>query len=475
MYDTFAAGVRAVRHRTPSGTPALFLMLALLAPIPSIAPVSEAAALSFEEVVAGLDDTPAVAEARLARQAAEQRLEILSFAGDIDLGIVPSTTFATEEDSSFPDRTSVGIGVSADIPLGLSSGERLARDEALDALDRARAVEESARADAWIDLLTRYRAAWLAEQELLVLQAEEEAAREHARTVTDRFDRGAASLNEVNAAEDDLLEAQLARREGTLATRLRRLELLYAAGLERNRTDLLEEVAFTLPEIPRPPELTQWAAATDPRILALRDEVAATTREEQALPGVIGSPTLRGGFSGWDQNAGVAFNTAAPSLALDYSTTLATSGSLPESRSSSSTEDTWELSFSLSLPLRTTRGDSLSSELFATTAARAAVGIAAVEDELAVAIRGRYQQYELADEAIADAERSVEFATRLLETIRERHATDRATTADVLLAEAQYQRALYRLAAAHADREDAKAATAAAAGYLDHLTGALLP
>jgi outer membrane protein TolC len=475
MLDTIRTSGRPLARTGIARHLALVLALVLGAPIVPFLPLAAAEALTFDEVIAALDETPTVMEARLARQAAEQRLGILEFAGDIDVGLVPSTTFATAEDSAFADRTTIGLGLSADIPLGLSTSERVAREAARDALERAIAAERSARAEAWADLLTRYRAAWLAEQDLLVLQAEEEAAGEHARTVNARFDRGDASLNEVNAAEDELVEAQLARREGTLAARLRRLELLYAAGLERNRTDLLEEIPFILPEIPRPPELTQWAIANDPRVTAFRDEVAAAARERDALPGVVGSPTLRGSFSGWDQSAGVSVNTAAPSLALDYSTTLTTTGSLPETRSSTSDDDTWQLSLSVALPLRTTRGDSLSSDLLATSAAQSTERIAATEDELALAIRARYQQYELAAEAIGDAERSVAFAAGLRDTIGERHATDRATTADLLLAEAQYQRALFRLAAAYADREDAKVATAATAGYLDRLTGDLLP
>jgi outer membrane protein len=452
----------------------VLMFIALAAPIAPFLPLMSAEALTFDEVVAAIEETPAVTEARLARQAAEQRFELLSFVGDIGITISPTTELTTAEESSFADRTSYGIGVSADIPLGLSPAAKVARDAAQDALERAMSAERSARAAGWTDLLTRYRAAWLAEQELLVLEAEEEEAGERARTVAERFDRGAASLNDVNSAEDDLVDAQLARREGSLAARLRRLELLYAAGLARNRTDLLEEITVTLPDIPRPPELTQWAVANDPRIVALRDDVTATGREREAIPGPVGFPTLRAGFSGWDQNAGVAFSTATPSLALDYATTLATVGNLP-TRSSSSDEDTWKISFSVSLPLRTTRGDSISSEILATEAAQSAAGIAAVEDELALAIRGRFQQYELADEAIIDAERSVAFAAELRDTVRERYAADRATEADLLLAEAQYQRALYRVAAARAARENAKIATAAAAGYLDQLTGDLLP
>jgi hypothetical protein len=105
----------------------VLMFIALAAPIAPFLPLMSAEALTFDEVVAAIEETPAVTEARLARQAAEQRFELLSFVGDIGITISPTTELTTAEESSFADRTSYGIGVSADIPLGLSPAAKVAR------------------------------------------------------------------------------------------------------------------------------------------------------------------------------------------------------------------------------------------------------------------------------------------------------------------------------------------------------------
>ncbi len=430
-----------------------------------------AQALTFEEVLAGIDGVLSVQSAGLDRQAAEQRLDISEYPGDPSVTLTPATSFVTEENGGFPTETSVSAAASVDIPLGPSRDRRVAAQNAADGLTRAREDEEYAYAAAYEELLSAYRAAWLAQRELEVLETEYDAAAEAARTAQERFQRGTASLREVNTADDDLVAAQIALREGMLARRLRSLELIYAAGLERNMNEHLEPPPDNLQDIPRPPVLTAWAVENDPQMKALTESIAASRRDISTLDGPVGSPVVRAGFSGWDQNASVAFNTASPSLTLSYGTPLFTSGELAESRGSSSDVDTWELSFSIALPLQTTGSSSRSQSLLETGMAQFLIQAQERERELALEIRSRYQQYELSQETILDAQRSIEVARDVLETVSQRYESDRATREDLLLAEAHYQRSLYRLDAALAAREEAKTATASAASYLHILTG----
>jgi outer membrane protein TolC len=428
-------------------------------------------ALTFEEILAGIDGVLSVQSAGLERIAAEQRLDISEYPGDPSFTLTPETSLVTEETDAFPTRTELSATASVDIPLGLSRDRQLAAQTTAAALVRARETEAYARAAAYGDLLSAYRAAWLAQRELEVLEKEYDAAAEAARTAQDRFQRGTASLREVNTADDDLVAAQIALREGMLERRLRSLELLYAAGLERSMDEHLEPPPDSLPDLPRPPVLTAWAVENDPQMRTLTDSVAAFRRDINALDGVAGSPVVRAGFSGWDQSASVAFNTASPSVTLAYGAPLYTSGTLSESRGSSSDVDTWELSFSIALPLQTTGSSTRGGALLDTSVEQTLIDAREREGELALEIRSRYQQYELSRETIQDARRSIDLARDVLETVTQRYESDRTTREDLLLAEAHYHRSLYRLDAALAAREEAKIATASAASYLHILTG----
>jgi outer membrane protein TolC len=432
-------------------------------------------ALSFEEIIAEIDTAPTVRSARIERLTAEQRLERTGYRGDPALTLIPETDFVTERDGTFSDETTLRAAVSLEIPIGLSDERKADRSASADDLLRAVTAETAARATAYGELYTRYLTAWLAQQELVALEREHAAAVETARTVEERFQRGSASLREVQVAEDDRTAAQIALREGSLARRLRFLELVYAAGLDRNRDEPLDPPPMSIPEIPRPPELTAWAIRNDRQMRAYEDAIAAARRDTAVLSGPVGAPLFRAGFSGWDQTASAAFSTGTPSVSLSYGAPLATTGSLPDTRGSSSDVETWELSFSVALPLRTTRESQIDRSVLSSSIEGTELLLEERERQLALDIRSRYQQYELSEETIQDARRAVEIADGILATVTDRRTDDRATAEDLLIAEAQYQRSLYRLDAALANREAAKIAVATAASYLDELIGNEIP
>ncbi|MEX2442201.1 MAG: TolC family protein [Alkalispirochaeta sp.] len=430
-------------------------------------------ALTFDEIVSQLEATVAVQEGRVAREVAGDRLALAEFRGDPRLTLTPSATLSGTEEDWAPEETELRGSLVAEIPLALSRTAQNAVAAAADTLTRARAAEDYNYAAAYADLLSAYHAAWLAQRDAEVLGTELVAMQEAARVAYDRFDRGTATLREVQAAEEDLVDAEIAYREGSLAQRLRSIELLSMAGMPRTPPSPLEPAQITLAEIPRPPELTLWAVTHDPRLQGLSDTIAALRRETDALDGVVGAPTVRTGFSGNDQSVSAAFNTDQRELSLSYGFHVATIGSLESTRSSSSDSANWEVSFSVALPLQTTGSSGRESRLAADEQAQAAVEITAIERDLAVAIRSAYQQYELSPDRIDDARRSLEVAEQLRDTVIARHADERATEADLLAAEAQFQRARYRLDAAEIAREDAKIRTARAASYLNQLIGTI--
>jgi outer membrane protein len=447
--------------------------LPLIAAIILFAGSAQSPALSFDDIAGRLDDAPDVYAARLDSLEAEKRLALAAYPGDPSFGLVPSASVTTAEGESFGGEKKLTGTVTADIPLGLSADRRVNAAAAADTLLRAEEAENRVRAETYVALLTLYREAWLAQEELGVLESELVAAREAARSVEERFARGSASLNELGSAEDELIDAEVAFREGTLARRLTWLRLVYAAGLERNREETLDPVDRSVGDLPRPPALTAWALGNDPRITAEQNRIADYDREVGALPGVVRPPTLRSGFSGWDQSVSASFNTESLDLGLSYGFPIITQGEIPDTRSGSTDRESWELSFSVVLPIQSPTGERLEGDILEMSLQQSNLAISEVERDLALEIRSRYQQYTLAGEAVADAERSVTFSREILETVRDRRAEGRATEGDLLLVEAQHQRALYRLEAALAAEETAKLLTAEAATYLNELLGSI--
>lgn len=447
-----------------------------LAAVALIAPATTSvsvAALTFDEVVASLAATIPVQEGQAARDVADDRLSLTQFAGDPRLTLTPSTTISGAEGDWSSEETEFRASLAAEIPLGLSRFAETSVAAAEDALARARAASDYSVATAYADLLSAYHAAWLAQREVEVLETELAALEEAARVAYDRFNRGAATLREVQAAEEALVEAELAAREGALAQRLRSIELLSTAGMPRTPPSPLERPQVTLAEIPRPPELTQWAIAHDPRLTGYRDTIIAVRRETDVLDGVVGMPTVRTGFSGNDQSVSAAFQTEERVLSLSYGFPVATFASLDSSGSGATSSDSWQLSFSVALPLQTTGSSSRRSRLAEDEQIQAGVEIIAIERDLTVAIRSAYQEYELSADRIEDARRSLDVADQLHATVTSRYADGGATEADLLAAEAQLDRARYRLDAAEIARQEAKLRTARAASYLNQLIGTI--
>lgn len=430
-------------------------------------------ALSFEELFAVLDQAPQVIAARLEQLEARQRLAALQYPGDPSAALIPAATATTAEGDSFGTEKRVTATVTAEIPIGLSETRRVSVAEAEDALLRAEEAVAQSRAEAYLGVFMLYKEAWLAGREQGVIEAEVEAARERARTAQERFDRGGASLEELNSAEESLLEAEAARREGTLGRRITWMRLAYAVGLEPKEAAELEPLESSRSELPAVEELISWALRHDGALLAAEDQMAAYRRESAAALGLFRPPTLRTGFSGWEQTASVSLNTENPTLALSYGFPVVTEGEIPESRTGSRDPDTWELSFSVVLPFQAPGGSRLEGELRETLVEQAMLSKTEAERELSIEIRSRYNQYTVAGEFVDAARRSVESTGRTLKTVRDRREEGRATAADLLLAEAQYRRALYRLDAAVAEVETAKLQTAAAASYLNELIGSM--
>ncbi len=443
------------------------VLISALALFTSIS-VTASWSLSFPDVVAGLEKSTTVQTAILDLRTVEQQRSIALFPGDIDVSVTPSVAAVSQEGGAFAEQTELSAALSVLIPIGLSTERRIAVESSQDALIRAENDLVSARADAYLTLFRFYRTAWLAQRETEVLQTELDAAREQARVVRQLFERGEASVLDLNSAEDDLNTAETAVIAGTLAKRISWLELAYFAQLNPNEEVVLEPISDRFSELPRPPDLTEWANEHSPVVAQYRDQITAYNREIGAIRETVLPPTFRTTFAGWDQTASVSFSAANPAVGLNYTVPITTFGSDPGG-SASSNADTWQVGVSVTLPLRAGESGQLERTSLLTKISQMETQLRLIQDTIALQIRSRYQQYVLSNDSVDQALRAIGLTQMTLDTIVTRRENQQATLSEELLARAQLARSQFRYDSAVSNRQETKLLTAQAASYLDQM------
>ncbi|WP_394701458.1 TolC family protein [Marispirochaeta aestuarii] len=425
-------------------------------------------ALSFKDLLPSIEESHGVKEARFVLETAADQFTLSIFPGDARMSLSPGLDLTSLKDGDFAEQREITAAVNTSIPLGLNPSGRAAAETAREAVSLAELELETARYNAYVDLFAAYSAAWLAQRELEVLKSELEAAGEELRIVQNLFNSGSASLNDLNDAEDELRLAEADLLAGTLAQRLSWLELAFFAGLNQAREEKLDLPPAEFFELPKPPDLTAWALERSPAIRSQRNQINALRRELDARRGVVSPPTLRADFSGWEQNASLSYNMDNPELGLSYSFPLESYG--PDlSSSNSNAGNTWELSFSVNIPFNTGVDTKKEQELGQSRIAQIEARLALMEDTLALQIRSLYQQYLLAEDAISQAQRALDFAEMTLQTVLDRRDSGRATAAEELSARAYFQRALFRQEQAVSARNIQILKTAQAAFWLQEL------
>ena len=430
-----------------------------------------ATALSFEDIVAGIDSSAAMQAAVLEVSEAEYRYAQAGHPGDATVTLTPSMDSISAEGGSWGEQIDLVASITASIPVGLSKERKLSFEESRVEMERARESLDQSRTEIGAGMYQLYQAAWLAQLELSVLNAELESAQESVRVARELFNRGETTIFALNSAEDDLATAETAVIEGNLAKRITWLELAYAADIDVTADqELLEPISMVLKEIPAPPELTAWADSHAPVLVQLEDEMEAVLRDMNEREGILSQPSVRATFSGFDHSASASFNFANPGVSLSYSVPITTIGDEIAS-SGSGNGDTWQVGISLSIPFQSGTGESIEESLLQQRIRQLETQMNLAHDTVALRIRTGYQQYLMAAESITQATQAVETAQDALDTVLGRRENQRATLVEELEARAQLERAIYRLHTAEADREKAKILTAQAASWLTELFG----
>ncbi|MDZ7795351.1 MAG: TolC family protein [Spirochaetia bacterium] len=434
--------------------------------------------LSFEELVENLDNSPAVRKAELSLHAAGLQLESARYPGNSSLSLVPSATARSEENGAFAEAFAEQVEfearIAAQIPVGLLKSQKLQKISLQENFDLERDNLMYRIDAAFLELFFLYKEAWLAGEEMTVLEAEKRAAEERLGTQTRLFDAGDVSLLSLQSAEDELEEAETALLEGKLKKKITWIELAHASGLQPVEERELEPLKMDILALPALEELLASAAAHSPEISALQNAIAAERREIEAQGSLLSYPTIELSFSGRQQSASLAYDVERASLGLSYGLPLYSYGPDLEktSRTSNSTE-TWELGLSVRLPLEIGKSDQNEKHILENSIAAHKLEIEERKSSLELQLRSLYQRYLLSNEELTQAQKSIERARERLETVLSLREEQRATAAEELSAAAGLERARFRLMSAEAGRQESLLRSAEAAYLLRNLVSGM--
>jgi outer membrane protein TolC len=440
-----------------------YLIAALLA-----LPVA-AFTLDFPDVVDRIDEIDAVWLAANRIEVARQEIETAAFAGDIGFSLTPSASLAA--DASGLRSATLGANASVSLPVGLNADAESRLETSVRSVATAIEAHGAAREQGYVELYSLYQSAWLAQEELAVLDAEVVVAQTGYEVARARFAEGAITVAQLGVAMEALERAQTARDQGTLAHRLAWLDLAFTIGVDPSEQQQLTPYHEFSSDPPKPPELSAWAMANDRALAAQRAAIADLEARlaERAPVGEMTSAKVQ--FSFQDHGVSFSYLPGAPTFGASYTTPDVSLYS-----STPTTRDAVPLSVSLSATLAAsgTRAEELEHDRLALDLERERHALEILSDALDVRIRSVHQQMHRAGDAVALAERALETAEANLQIVRARADAGQAGDAETSGAEAAVGRARHNLIAARIAHEEAMLSVVIAASYFgEHYPTAL--
>lgn len=416
--------------------------------------------LDFPTVVDRIDEVDEVWLAANRVQAAREDLAMSGFAGDIGVSLSPTGTLTT--DATGVRSADLGGTVSLSVPLGLREDQMERLERSADDLAAATEDLRAARENAWVKLYTLYQDAWLAQEEMAVLDLELDVARSAYDIARARFEEGDITIAELGASAESLERAQTARDQATLTHRLAWLDLAFTTGIDPAVQQELEPYLELSDDPPKPPELSEWALVNDDGLADQRATIENLEQELAAEATIAQLSSTKLQLSLFDHGLSFSWAPANPALNATY-----TPPSLALAETSTATRDPVPFSVTLSgtIAISGNRAEGYERARTSVELERAYYELASLEDALDVRIRSAYQQMHRATDAVALAERALETASRNVDMVMARADVGQAGEVELAEARAGVTRAEHNLLAARIAREEAMMAVVQAASY----------
>lgn len=433
--------------------------LAVLVLLPGIA-----FGIDFDAIAARIDDVESVWFARRQVELADQALREAGFAGDYSLSITPAGAIVAD-DQGIRSAT-VSANASFALPLGLSAESEQRVQRAAEALVAAERAVGVAREESLVRLYRLYQDAWLAQEEIALLDAELEAARLERDIAASRFEEGTITLAQLSTSAEAYERAQTARDQGTLSHRLAWLELAFAVGLDpAEQLELDPELTFS-GDPPKPPELSQWAASRSSEILTQLELIDSLERELATETARVSLSSTRLQLSGFDHSLSVSYAFANPTLSATYSPPgIDVYSSAAASSSGATTSTPFSAGLSATISLGGTEAQTFEREALTLEIERERRRLESIREALDFELRGLNQQMHRTIDAVDQFERALERAQTNRSVIEARADAGRLGAADVSRAAIEVERAAFELIAAQIDRERAMMQVVLVASY----------
>jgi len=441
-----------------------FLFTTLTAALPS--PVFS---LEWPEVAAKIRAAYASANARLADEAARAQVRTLANPGSPTVSVAPGAKAITPvEDGTFGQEIDYTATLTARLPLGLSETQREKLAFARDATYLSGLSAGKAEAEAYVDLYSRYQAAWLAQEERKVLQEELAAASRNYKNTEKLFKAGLVTLTVFKQTDDDLNDAQIAALQGETRHSLAWLDLAFAAGLPETPAELGDLVPHEA-DLPQLATLTAWATAKHPDVVRDQTSVHQIGATLSRVAEGNFAVDVRAFFASDKYSASLGYDLANPEATGSFTFPAYIYGSIPEPVSKSQV-DTWSLGFSVGISYTGEGSDRIASEADKIDLRRQELALHNTIQQVQLNLYGKYTLWEKAADAVERAERALARIGNSLGTVEAKRAIGQAGEHETMEAQAVLARAEWNLKSAHIDREKTRLAAAAAAFYLGELS-----
>jgi len=428
--------------------------------------------LSLEEVFARIDQRNDVQLARIAVEKAMSQTRLLGFPGDPSVSLTPGVKAISQEEGDFGEQVDLTGSVSFGLPLGLSDLGREKVSEAVADLQVARRNFIDAREKTYLRLYSLYQTAWLAQEELRVLEQEAAAARSNYEITKKRFEDGEASLIDLTEEDKDRQRAEDLYLQGLLNKRLSWLELAFTAKLppEDGVLDPLTLDPLGIDngdaELPRPPDLSFWAYINHPAVVEQTLKIKTINDSIKRLKILDYTLNLKTFVNYRDHSASLGYEFRSPQLTGSYSFPLYSFGDIPESTGGGSQVDTWNTGVTLGFTLATGTSDGLAIDSLKLDLQREKERLDLLRRTLDLEIRSKYQQWLKAQDSVAQAENNLAFALENKKIAETKKSIGLIGDEEILEAGATVERARWNLEKAKTDLVRTRMAAADAAGYL---------
>ncbi len=440
--------------------------------------------ISQREILARAGDYELVRQARQNLSVREETLAAVSGWLGAQAAVTPSIRY----DDKPGDIALAETGIRADIlfPLGASSAEHEKRIAARELAELARRELEESYGKAFLDLFRLYAAAFTAQEDRSLAEAEADYYRLKLESATRRASRGLEAVSDLADAESEYQAAAERVIQTGMDARVAWFNLAYASGQDVVRPGPwlssespeanLELAALNLPafqapdlgfivkDLPQPGLLIAAARNRVAVIQAQRQRVAAARRSLETHSPSNFHLTPRILYATPDASASVGYGTStgAISLGFDWKPYIN-----PDSIIGNSTPP--DHSLSVSVLVSGSFNPNASSERRTLEAALRLEEskLAALEQEIDLLVRSKFAAYIKARDSLAESERTVRLVSELAAANRARQTLGQLTPEDVAANELLIARSAYSVAKARAALGQAYLEAVAAANAWD--------